>query len=78
MIGCTFSLANPVDLELIFRKDILASWRTHTRGNPSSKILYGVVNPERFIQHRLGKERISTSQFEGSISQEFHSFQNLD
>ena len=59
-------------------KYILASKRTHTRGNPSSEILYGVENPERLIRCMSGKERINTSQTEGSFSQEFHSFQDSE
>ena len=60
------------------KKDIIASRRTHTRGNPSSAILYGVENPKRLIRCRPGKERINTSQTEGSFSQEFHSFHNFE
>ena len=35
-------------------------------------------NPEILIRRRYGKERINTSQTEGSFSQEFHSFQNFE
>ena len=42
-------------------KDLISSRRTHTRGNPSSKILYGMENPKRLIKRRPGKERLNTS-----------------
>ena len=73
-----FSWRLHVDLKLIFKEDVLASRRTHTRGNPSSEILHSVENLKILIRRQPSKERINTSQIEGSFSQEFHSFQNFE
>ena len=68
-IGCIFSLSTPRWFQEDFqKKDSMDSRRIHTRGNPSSEILYGVENPERLIRRRPGKEIINTSQTEGSFS----------
>ena len=45
-----------------------------TRGNPNSKILYSVENPEILIKRRCCKEQVGTSQFDRSYSQNQEEF----
>ena len=69
----------PSDSTFIIRKileGILASKRSHTRGNPDIEILQSVENPEKLFRIR-GKEKINISQFGASSSQEFHNIQDF-
>ena len=54
-------------------EDILASRRSHTRGNLDTEILQGVENPEILLRSS-GKEQINISQFGASSSEQSIAF----
>ena len=45
--------------------------RVHTRGNPNTKTLQSVENPERILRNR-NKEKVNIPQFGASSSQDLH------
>ena len=58
-------------------EDVLAFKRVNIRGSPNTKTLQSMENPERLLRNK-NKEKINSSQFGASSSQDLHIIQEYE